>query len=182
LIALRKSQQASKKSLGIHKGSVAMVFSKILVALDYSPQSREICCHALGLAAMTGAQILLCSCVETEAMPQPLVSAEVGLYSNALAASYSPQILAQHLERAQENLQAYVQMAAAQGLTVEVRTLLGEAGGEICQLAEQWQADLIVLGRRGLKGISEVVWGSVSNHVVHNASCCVLVVQGEGLS
>ncbi|NEO65320.1 MAG: universal stress protein, partial [Moorea sp. SIO4G2] len=37
---------------------------------------------------------------------------------------------------------------------------------------------LIVLGRRGLGGLKEMVLGSVSNYVVHHAPCSVLVVQG----
>ncbi|WP_442949349.1 universal stress protein [Nostoc sp.] len=42
-----------------------------------------------------------------------------------------------------------------------------------------WGADLIVLGRRGLKGFAELLAGSVSNHVVHHSPCSVLVVQGQ---
>jgi nucleotide-binding universal stress UspA family protein len=46
-------------------------------------------------------------------------------------------------------------------------------------MAKSWQADLIVLGRRGLKGISEIFLGSVSNYIVHQALCSVLIVQHQ---
>jgi nucleotide-binding universal stress UspA family protein len=45
-------------------------------------------------------------------------------------------------------------------------------------VARTWNADLIVIGRRGLRGLAEMFLGSVSNHVIHHAHCSVLVVQG----
>ncbi|MEO0350033.1 MAG: universal stress protein, partial [Cyanobacteria bacterium P01_A01_bin.15] len=42
----------------------------------------------------------------------------------------------------------------------------------------QWNADLIMMGRRGRSGFSELLLGSVSNYVMHHAPCSVLTVQG----
>ena len=47
----------------------------------------------------------------------------------------------------------------------------------ICNAAISWQADLIIMGRRGRTGLSELFLGSVSNYVLHHAPCAVLVVQ-----
>ncbi|MGL4622525.1 MAG: universal stress protein, partial [Chroococcidiopsis sp.] len=47
----------------------------------------------------------------------------------------------------------------------------------ICDFALAWKADLIVTGRRGRRGLSEFFMGSVSNYVLHHASCSVLTVQ-----
>lgn len=47
----------------------------------------------------------------------------------------------------------------------------------ICELARNWNADLIILGRRGRTGLSELLLGSVSNYVLHHAPCSVLTVQ-----
>jgi nucleotide-binding universal stress UspA family protein len=55
---------------------------------------------------------------------------------------------------------------------------LGEAGSLICKAAQNWGTDLIVIGRRGHRWLSEILLGSVSNYVVHHALCSVLVVQG----
>jgi len=56
---------------------------------------------------------------------------------------------------------------------------VGEPGREICALAQEWSADLILLGRRGMQGLGELLLGSVSNFVMHRANCAVLVVQGK---
>ena len=56
---------------------------------------------------------------------------------------------------------------------------LGNPGSVICDAAREWGADLIVVGRRGYKGLTEVLLGSVSSHVVRNAHCSVLIVQGD---
>lgn len=43
------------------------------------------------------------------------------------------------------------------------------------RVARNWQADVIVIDRRG---ISELLMGSVSNYVLHHAQCSVFTVQG----
>ena len=51
--------------------------------------------------------------------------------------------------------------------------------GILCQ-AQETDADLVVVGRRGHGGVKRLLMGSVSEGVVHNARCPVLVVCGDG--
>ncbi len=44
-------------------------------------------------------------------------------------------------------------------------------------MARNCGADVIVMGRRGHSGLSELILGSVSNYVLHHAPCSVLIVQ-----
>ena len=46
----------------------------------------------------------------------------------------------------------------------------------ICELAKFWNADLIIMGRRGRSGLAEVFLGSESNYVLHHAPCSVQIV------
>ncbi|MDQ6696180.1 MAG: universal stress protein [Actinomycetota bacterium] len=70
-------------------------------------------------------------------------------------------------------------VAARLGL-VEARTtvLLGSPGPALCDHATEPGARAIVLGTRGRGGLKRAVLGSVSDHVVRNAPCPV-VVTGE---
>jgi nucleotide-binding universal stress UspA family protein len=55
------------------------------------------------------------------------------------------------------------------------RVLEGAVGPTICELAEELSAEAIVLGSRGRGGLRRAVLGSVSDHVVRNAPCPVIV-------
>jgi nucleotide-binding universal stress UspA family protein len=61
---------------------------------------------------------------------------------------------------------------------VEIRTLSmsGDPANATLKLAQQEHADLIVVGRRGLGGLSRLLLGSVSENIVAHAHCAVAVV------
>lgn len=56
----------------------------------------------------------------------------------------------------------------------------GPPGAEIVKVARQWQADLIVIGSHGRRGIRRALIGSVAEAVVRQAPCPVLVVRAKG--
>ena len=58
---------------------------------------------------------------------------------------------------------------------IEMRVLSGEPAAVICELADQAGADAIVLGSRGRGGFTRALLGSVSDYVVRNAPCPVVV-------
>jgi nucleotide-binding universal stress UspA family protein len=80
-------------------------------------------------------------------------------------------------ERGLELLRAHALKATTAGVNVDFIQLRGSPSLEICTLANTWQADLIVMGRRGRSGLSELFLGSVSDYVFHHALCSVLTVQ-----
>jgi len=70
---------------------------------------------------------------------------------------------------------------AALGLDgVETMVVVGDAGHEICRLAESLPASVVVLGTHGRSGLRRAVIGSTSDHVVRHAACPVLVQQSQG--
>ena len=66
----------------------------------------------------------------------------------------------------------------AQGVDVEVHAEIGSAAEVLCQVAETVDADLIVVGSRGMKGGRRFL-GSVPNSVSHHAGCSVLIVNTD---
>ncbi len=53
----------------------------------------------------------------------------------------------------------------------------GEPASKIIEAANNWQADLIVMGSHGRGKVQGLLLGSVSQGVLHNARCPVLVVR-----
>ena len=53
----------------------------------------------------------------------------------------------------------------------------GDAAEEILRYADEIEADLIVVGSRGLSTFGKLLVGSVSQKVINNANCSVLVVR-----
>ncbi|MGF1491191.1 MAG: universal stress protein [Microcoleaceae cyanobacterium] len=78
-----------------------------------------------------------------------------------------------------EWIQPYVQKASDQQISVQHKCapFRNNPAAEICRQADDWGADLIIVGRHGRTGLAEAFMGSVSNYVVHHAHCSVLVVQ-----
>ena len=52
----------------------------------------------------------------------------------------------------------------------------GDPKDVVCQVADEIDADLIIMGRRGRSGLAELFLGSVSNYVLHHAPCSVHIV------
>jgi nucleotide-binding universal stress UspA family protein len=59
----------------------------------------------------------------------------------------------------------------------EIHVLRGDPGAAICQLATELSARAIVIGSRGRGGLKRAFLGSVSDHVVRNAPCSVVVTR-----
>ena len=59
--------------------------------------------------------------------------------------------------------------------TVETLAVEGDPGRALCDLAAERGATVIVAGSRGRGGLKRAVLGSVSDHLVRNAPCPVLV-------
>lgn len=138
-----------------------MDFKRILVAVDQSPQASLVFEKALGLAKKESASLMIFNGIELAAKRTYLLEIE------------------EKTAQAKELVENYQQKANEQGIVAEVNYQPGEAGKSICNLAESWNADLIIVGRRGYKGLTAVLLGSVSNYVVYHAPCSVLVIQGE---
>ena len=73
--------------------------------------------------------------------------------------------------------QGVVNAARAEGADASFLVWEGDAGGGIIAAAEAEDVDLIVVGSHGRRGVGRFILGSVSDHVVHNARCPVLVVR-----
>ena len=73
------------------------------------------------------------------------------------------------------------QQEAAAAVGVKARYLQpnGRPGLAICTIAKESSVDLVVIGSHSRRGLGEMLLGSVSNYVVHQAPCPVMVIHSE---
>ena len=145
--------------------------SRILLATDGSPHAELAARKAVDLAKSTGARL------HVVAVGRTFPAAVYDVYTEAWR---------EDLRReAQEVLDAQVKKIEEAGGTVAIAHLkMNERRDEaIVHLAEEIDADLIVIGSRGFGGLKRALLGNVADSVVRHAHCPVLVVRpSEGTS
>ncbi len=87
-------------------------------------------------------------------------------------------------ERAKQHARTWLdqqveQIEAEEGTVAGAHLALGRPRADIVRLGDELDADLIVVGSRGLGGVRRTLMGSVSDSVVCHARCSVLVVREE---
>ena len=100
----------------------------------------------------------------------------------ALPDSYYAELEKAQSEKAKAALDKAVKtLRESHGLVFEILTDMhvGQAQSMIIDEAEQWGADLIVLGSHGYRGFKRFLLGSVSQAVAAHAKCSVEIVRSR---
>jgi nucleotide-binding universal stress UspA family protein len=144
------------------------MFKRILVPVDGSQTSNKALATALGLARECGAVVRLVHAID-----------DLALISGY---DYSVDLLS--VARNQAHGLLADAMAIARSSGVESDSVLAEIPGvrlgeTVAIQAREWEADLIVLGTHGRKGLGRVLMGSGAEQVIRTAPVPVLVVRGE---
>ncbi len=157
------------------------MFDKILVAIDGTDSGQVIFEQALALALTNQSSLMLLHVIE----PESLDTSYIGNTHLELA----PSVFQLHMQQLKQRDLAGIEMlrsleekADSVGISAEFTQSLGTPGKIIGGLAASWDADLIVMGRRGVSGLSEMFLGSVSNYVLHHAHCHVLTLYRNALT
>jgi nucleotide-binding universal stress UspA family protein len=162
------------------------MFHKILAAIDASESSKKVFDEALSLAKLHSAELMLLHVLSPldEGYPTLMFPGAADVYPNLYDEIIKSYKLQWHEfeEKNLDILRSLATEASNAGVSAEFSQNTGDAGKTICNVASSWRADLIVMGRRGHRGLSELLLGSVSNYVIHHSSCSVLTIQGNILS
>jgi nucleotide-binding universal stress UspA family protein len=136
-----------------------MLYDKILVPIDGSANSIIALQEAIRIVKTAGGEITAAYvCSETsEGSSFVMPKLAFGCDTESILAE------AQRIGKANE-------------VVIQVLSLKGNAVAEVVKAAAEGNFDLIVIGARGLSSLSGLVLGSVSQGVIKNAACPVLVI------
>ena len=139
------------------------MFKTILVALDCSESTQMV------IDALEQLQI----------QPQTKIILVHVLPSVDQESEREPERPHQSTSAVYQQVEKQLQKYQSQVSGSQIDLTRGDPAEEIIRLANIYQANLIVIGTRGLKGVKRIIEGSVSDQVVADAPCSVLVVKSQ---
>jgi nucleotide-binding universal stress UspA family protein len=145
------------------------MFRSIVVGTDGSATASEAVRQAVELAKDVGARIELVSAYE------PVSGAR--LRSELRQVPEDLQWMVNLREDVDATLEEAAEIARNAGVKVEVYARQGDPADAILDVAEETDADLIVVGNKGMTGAKRFLLGSVPNKISHHAPCSVLIIR-----
>ena len=145
------------------------MFGSIVVGTDGSTTAQEAVRQAIELARTVNASIHLVSAYE------PVSESRLTHERQQVPED------AQWMVNAREDVDAALKESAEpleeEGLNVQRYAREGDPADAILDVAEETNADLIVVGNKGMTGAKRFLLGSVPNKVSHHAPCSVLIIR-----
>ncbi len=139
------------------------MFRSIVVGTDGSATADEAVRQAAQLARALGARVHLVCVYEARA--------------DAGGAGAGESWEAGTREAVDATLARSAAVIEAEGVDVDVYPQRGDPADAILDVAEERNADLIVIGNRGRTGAKRFLLGSVPNRISHHAPCAVLIIR-----
>ncbi len=134
------------------------MFKTVLFPIDQSREAREAADIVANIVQKYNSRLILLSVVEEPNAEAPTTSHKV-----------SSEIVAQLLENART-------LFSEQGITAELLERQGKPAFTICDVADEIEASLIIMGCRGLGLTDEGAIDSVTTRVINLSPCPVLIV------
>ena len=145
------------------------MFTRIVVGTDGSETAAEAVSRAVELAKLTGAQLSIVSVFE------PIPKRQVEVEQEAAPRDVQYEI------NPREDVNLVLEAAAAdarkEGVEAQIHPVEADPADAILNVAEKVDADLIVVGNKGMTGARRYLLGSVPNNVSHHAPCSVIIVR-----
>jgi universal stress protein A len=148
-----------------------MLVKRILVPIDFSPDSLNALAYATEFAAAFGAEILLLYVIEPIYYAAP---ADMYAVNTNVAA-----LLGEQRHAAEEQFARIVAKQGNKGPRLRTLIKTGTASEVIVERAKAERVGLIILATHGRTGLAHMFMGSVAEKVVRTASCPVLTVRGK---
>jgi nucleotide-binding universal stress UspA family protein len=147
--------------------ALTLVYKQILAAVDGSKEAEFAFKKAVEIAKRNNATLNLIFVIDSPTF--------------STAEAFDPAIERDAVEYGEQLLGNYKSEAAAAGVQ-HVNPIIASGSPKIAisrEYAKKVGADLIVCGATGLNAIQRFIVGSVTNYIVRNSPCDVLVVRTE---
>ncbi|OPX88277.1 MAG: putative universal stress protein [Pelotomaculum sp. PtaB.Bin104] len=145
------------------------MYKKILVPFDNGDKSLKALDMAIGLAKNFKASITI------------FASINISGFTLNFTSGFEPALVEDLEKRTQKLMETAINAAAEkarkEGITVNTEISYGIPGVAIVKYADKEDINLIVMGSNNRRGFDRVMLGSVSNFVLHQAHCPVLIVK-----
>ena len=144
------------------------MYETIVVGTDGSATAGTAVGHAVSLAKATGARL------------------HVGMATPSIPMVVAPDMVVASAEwtdatnqATQAALVAAAELASEAGVEVTTHQLSGDPADALLSLCDELDADLLVIGSRGMHGARRFLLGSVSSRCAHHANRSVLIVHTD---
>lgn len=143
-----------------------MNFNEILVPFDGSPFAKRAYNRALDIACVHDSKIFVIMVIKIESL------SIVGF------SKIQPKLMKAHQKYAKKQIENLKDMATTRGIPFGYKIKQGTSiVKEIIHFVKSHKFDLIVMGSHGRTGFKKLVLGSVTNGVIQNTKCPVLVTR-----
>jgi nucleotide-binding universal stress UspA family protein len=143
------------------------MYTTIVVGTDGSTTAAHAVRQATELAKALGAKLHV-----VHAFQPASATAAIGLGGGADSLGVTEAIES----LAREVLQEAAEHVADEGVAVESHLQVGDPASALLDVAERVDADLLVVGNKGMSGARRFLLGSVPNKVSHHCPCSLLIV------
>ncbi len=145
------------------------MYEVIVVGTDGSDRAGIAVAQAIALAKMSGAKLHVVHAARPDAMTGSVLDpAAIAVAEANRTYDRGDHICAQALEE-----------AAREGVSAEMHSADGHPADVLISIAESTEADLVVVGNRGMRGAMRILLGSVSNKLAHHCPCSLLIVNTD---
>jgi nucleotide-binding universal stress UspA family protein len=142
--------------------------SLIVVGTDGSETAGKAVAKAIEIAKQGGYRLAVVSAYK------PITGRIVGAEASGEGTAWMDGLSDAHVDAV---LRAAVELARSSGVAVESHPRKGDPADALLEVAEEQDADMVVVGNKGMTGARRFLLGSVPNKVAHHASCSVLIVR-----
>lgn len=140
------------------------MFQRIMLAADGSDYSLKAAEKAAFIAKAN----------PTSTITVVHVVDELPSRTDVMDAEFQPRDIPEHKKAQIENVKRLLENAEVK---FEIRHIFGDPGPALVHESMEMNADLILIGSRGLNTFQEMVLGSVSHKVAKRAKCPVMIVK-----